>query len=182
MATISVEIKEGIAALSKKELEKLVIKAASKDKSFYNYLFVNYFNKESGEQELHNKTKADLDTLIHKSYRGFSEELQLANMLSACVKRINEFSKVCKNKKFEVDLIMYVLEIPFSANSNYLGTCFTAFDYKVGLLVKRVITLLTKKLHPDYLIQYTQTINQYLIVLHRTSSHMNLVYSLPKTI
>ena len=182
MATISAEIKKGITTLSKKELEKLVIKAASKDKSFYDYLFVNYFNKETGEQELYNKTKADLDTLIHKSYRGFSEQLQLANMLSACVKQINEFAKVCKNKQLEADLIMYVLEIPFSKNTNCFGTCFTTYDYKTALLVKRVITLLTKKLHPDYLIQYTQTINQYLIVLHRTSSHMNLVYSLPKTI
>lgn len=182
MASIPTEIKEGIITLSKKELEKLVIKAASKDKSFYDYLFINYFNKKTGEQELYHQTKIDLDLLIRKSYRGFSEQLRLANMLSACVKRINEFAKVCKNKHLEADLIMYVLEIPFSENDNYLGTCFTALDYKTALLVKRIITLVTKKLHPDYLIQYAETLNQYLTILHKTSSHISVVYSLPKSI
>ena len=182
MPKISAEIKNQIAALSKIELEEIVTKMAAKEKTVFDYLLVNYFEKETGENELFEKTKMDLDLLFRKSYKGFSEKLQLANMISACVKRINEFSKICKNKHLEADLLMYVLEIPFSLSTNMFGTCFTAYDYKVGLMVKRVITIVQTKLHPDYKIEYAEKINDYLTILHRTSNHIDFIYGLPKSI
>jgi len=182
MPKITPEIKLQIQSLSKHELEKLVLIAAGKDKNFHDYLLINYIDKEYGEKDLFEKVKADLDILFCKSYKGFSEELQLANMISACVKRINLFSKVCKKKNLEVDLLMYVLEIPFSLTTNMFGTCFTKYDYKVGLLVKRVITLIEKKLHPDYKIEYQEKVNQYLTILHRTSKHIDFIYNMPKYI
>jgi len=57
-------------------------------------------------------------------------------MISACVKRINDFSNICKNKNLEADLLMYVLDEIFSYSPKLFGTCFTAFDYKTGLLLK----------------------------------------------
>lgn len=182
MAKTASIISSQISSLSKKELEKLVLKAAAKDKSFHDYLLVNYFDKESGEQDLFNKAKDDLDILFRKNYRGFSEELQLANMLGACAKRINEFSKNCKNKQFEADLLMYVLEIPFSLSENMFGTCFTAYNFKVVSLVKRVITLVNTKMHEDFKIEYQTKINSYLNILHRYSSHLDYVYALPEKI
>jgi len=103
-------------------------------------------------------------------------------MLGACVKRINEFSKVSKKKNLEADLILHVLAIPFSYPTNMLGTCFTAYDYKTGMLLKRLITLVTKKLHEDYRIEYEDTINDYLNILHQTSNHIDTIYDLPKSI
>lgn len=70
MPKITTEIKNQIAALSKIDLEKLVIKMASKDKAIFDYLLVNYFEKETGENELFDKTKTDLDLLFSKSYKG----------------------------------------------------------------------------------------------------------------
>lgn len=104
MPEISNTSSSQIANLSKKELEKLVTKAAVKDKSFDDYLLVNYFEKEYGEQDLFETTKADLDNLFLKRYKGYSQEQQTAGLLAACSKRIAEFSKVCKNKNPEVDL------------------------------------------------------------------------------
>ena len=43
-----------------------------------------------------------------------------------------------------------------------------AFDFKVGLLVKRLVKLVTKKMHKDYLVDY------------KCSNHINTIYSLPK--
>lgn len=181
MPKISKEIKEQIRVLSKKELEDIVIKLAS-NKENYDFLLVNYLDKESGEQDLFEEAKADIDLLSRKRYKGFSEQLQLANMLGACVKRINEFSKVSKKKNLEADLILHVLAIPFSYPTNMLGTCFTAYDYKTGMLLKRLITLVTKKLHEDYRIEYEDTINDYLNILHQTSNHIDTIYDLPKSI
>lgn len=149
MAKCAPIISAQISSISKKELEKLVLKAAAKDKSFHDYLLVNYFDKEYGEQDLYKQAETELDKLIGKNYKGFSEELQLANMLGACARRINEFSKNCKNKNLEADLLVHVLEIPFSLNPNMFCTCFTAYNYKVVALLKRLINLVESKMHPD---------------------------------
>lgn len=182
MPKISTEIKNQIATLSKTELQKIVIKMAAKDKVVFDYLLVNYLEKETGENDLFEETKTDLDLLFTKSYRGFSEELQLANMLSACIKRINQFSKICKSKNLEADLVMYVLELVFSLSASLFSTCFTAYDYKVALMVRRVITIVQTKLHPDYKLEYAEKINNYLTALHRTSNHIDFIYGLPQSI
>lgn len=90
MPKISIEIKEKVQSLPKSDLEKIVLKFAGKDKSFHDYLLVNYLDKEDGDQDLFENTKADLEKLFRKRYKGFSQELQLASMLAACTKRINE--------------------------------------------------------------------------------------------
>lgn len=178
----NVDLKEKIQSLPKSDLEKIVLKFAGKDKSFHDYLLVNYLDKEDGEKDLFEETKADLERLFKKRYKGFSEELQLANMLSACTKRINEFTKISKNKNQEADLLLHVLNVPFSLSSNLLGTCFTAYDNKVAIMLRRLINVVTTKLHPDYQIEYRETINDFLNILHRRSSYLDSVYALPKTI
>jgi hypothetical protein len=174
---------EVIKLLPKKELEKLVLKAASKHKEFDVFLRLTYLDKKEIEKDLYNDAINDINQLMHKNYKGFSQELQLANMLTACNKRASEFSKVCKNKKAEADLLMLLLEIPFKhAPRGSLGTCFTAYDYKVTIILKKLITLVNSKLHPDYKIDYSDKINEYLTILHACSNHNDFIYFLPKYI
>jgi len=181
MATRRTEIREQLSVLPQKDLIDIIVKLAAK-KANYDFLLVNYLDKNGGEKDLYEDAIRDLDSLFRKGYKGFSEQLQLANMLSACVKRINEFTGVSKNKKLEADLLLYVLEVPFSLSTNKFGTCFTQYDYKVGLIVRRLINLVTKKLHPDYLVEYRDKLNDYLTILHRTSNFNNTIYALPKKI
>ncbi len=182
MPRLSTKVKEQIKQLSLAELQQIVLKVAAKEKSVYDFLLVNYLDKASGEQELYERTKADIDVLFRKGYKGYAEELQLANMLAACIKRINEFTKVSKNKVMEADLLVYVLEVPFSLSTNLFGTCFTQYDTKVAIIVKRLITLVTKKMHEDFRMEYTDKINGYLQILHRTSKHIDSIYIMPKSI
>lgn len=182
MSRLDKETKESIKKLEYTELQDIVLKLSAKEKSVYDYVFANYLDKEFGEKELFETTKADLEVIFRKRYIGFSEQLQIANMLTACIKRINEFTKISKNKMFEADLLLHILEIPFSLSTNMFGTCFTQYDTKVAMIVKRLINLVTKKLHEDYRIEYEETINDYLQILHRTSSHIDTVYNLPKAI
>jgi len=181
MTSRRTEIKEQLGALPKNELVDIIVKLAAK-KANYDFLLVNYLDRDSGEKDLYEEARHDLDSLFRKRYKGFSEQLQLANMLSACVKRVNEFTEVSKNKKLEADLLIYVLEVPFALSTNMFGTCFNTFDNKVGILVRRLINLVTKKLHPDYLIEYKDKLNGYLTILHRTSDFNDIIYNLPKMI
>jgi hypothetical protein len=174
------EIKALVNACSKSELAEIVIAMASR-KEYYDYLSVHFFDKQEGEVELYQKAIEDIDKLWIKRYKGFSEELRMANMIGACNKRVSEFAKISKNKKLEADLLMYILDDVFIHYSGSLGTCFTSFDSKVALTVRRVLTLL-KKLHPDYHIEYEEKINSCLDVLHRRSNHLDSVFKMPKSL
>ena len=182
MPKLDLKIKAEINLLSKPDLVKLIIKAASQSEDFYNYLIINYLDKDNGEKDLFDKAKVDLTLLLSKSYKGYSLELVMANMLAACNKRINEFSKISKDHSLSMDLIMMVLETPFSLSTNHFITCFTRYNQQVYLLIKKALTLLKNKLHEDYHIQYAPQLNEYLIILHRTSRHLDYIYSLPKSI
>ena len=182
MPRLDKETKDRIKGLDHKSLQNIVIALASKEKSVYDYILLNYLDKESGEQDLFNETKADLEVIFRKRHKGYAEELQLANMLGACVKRINEFTKVSKNKVLEVELLLFVLQVAFSPSYAVFGTTFTQFDSKVAMILKRLITLVTKKLHEDYKAAYEDRINDYLRQLHETSNYIDMIYLMPKTI
>ncbi len=182
MPKLDGDFKKQIKSLSKSTLEDIVMRFASKNKEIHDFLIVNYFNTRFGEEDLFNEAKDDIQVLFTKKYKGFSEELQLANLIEACAKRINEFDRLCKKKNLCADLLMVVLDEVFGYSTNLFGTCFTKYDYKAALLLKKLITLVTTKLHPDYKIDYEGKINRYLEVLHRTSNHIDFIYAMPASI
>lgn len=174
-------LKEQVTELSKKELVDIVLKLAAKRYN-YEFLLVNLLDKEGGEQTLFEEAKEDIDILWQKEYKGSTELKQLVKKLNACVKRINEFTIETKSKKLEADLVLYVLELQFSNPVKMFGARVSGYDYKVGLLLKKLISLVTKKLHPDYLIDYQDKINEFLTKLHRTSDRINTIKELPEMI
>ena len=174
-------LKEQLAQLSKKELVEMVLKLSAKRYN-YEFLLVNFLDKDGGEQALFEEAKEDIDRLWLKEYRGITVQKQHVNKLNACVKRINEFTVEAKSKKLEADLVLYVLELQFSNKVKVFGARISGYDYKVGLLLKRLIALVTKKLHPDYLIDYQEQINDFLNQLHKTSNRINTIKDLPQSI
>jgi hypothetical protein len=171
-------LKEQLAQLSKKELAEMVLKLAAKRYN-YEYLLVNFLDTESGEQTLYEESLEDIDLLCEKDYKGSTELKKLVKKLNACVKRINEFTIETKSKKLEADLVLYVLELQFKNPIKVFGARVSGYDYKVGLLLKRLISLVTKKIHPDYLIDYQDKINDMLTCLHKTSNRINTIKELP---
>jgi len=181
MAKVDKETKEQIKNLTKKQLEDIVIKWTSQ-KDFYDYLIVNYLDIENGENELFEQTKKDIDLLFLKKHKGYSDELKLANYIKAVVKRINEFTKISKNKKLEADLLVYLLDMLFEDCSDYLGTCFETYDTQLAIQVRKLINITSKYLHEDYRIEFIDKINNYLEILHKESRHIDMVYDMPEKI
>lgn len=179
MARKVTEIKEAVNELSKKELVDIVLKLASKRHN-YEFILINYLDKEGGERTLFEEAKEDIEKLYDKEYKGRSTQHRAVKKLTACTKRLAEFVLDTKDKKLEADLMLLLLEKQFSQPSTIFGARFSGYDYKVGLLLKRLINLLTKKLHPDYLIDYQEKINVYLTKLHKTSNHINTIFELPE--
>ena len=182
MAKLTPELKNKISQLSKQELEKLVTKAAGSSKSFYDYLILNYIDKDSGEDELFEEKMNEIESIIDSLYLGRIPEEDYAQMFADCNKEIASFAKVCKRKNLELDLIMFVLKKAFSISHKHYETCFTKINYQVYLLTKKAINLLNTKLHEDYRIQYVPTLNEYLHFLHTYSNHLNYVFYLPQSL
>lgn len=174
-------LKEQLAQLSKKELAEMVLKLSAKRYN-YDFLLVNFLDTDGGEQTLFEEAKEDIDRLCQKEYKGRTTQHQLAKKLNACTKRITEFTIETKSKKLEADLILYVLELQFANPARVFGAKFSGYDYKVGLLLKKLIGLVTKKLHSDYLVDYQDKINEFLNKLHKTSDRINTIYQLPESI
>lgn len=174
-------LKEQVSELPKKELVDIVLKLAGKRYN-YEFLLVNFLDKEGGEQILFDEAKEAIEKLNQKEFKGRTIQHQLAKRLNACTKRITEFTVETKSKKLEADLVLYVLELQFAHPPKVFGARFSGYDYKVGLLLKRLINIVSKKLHPDYLIDYQDKINEFLAKLHHTSNRINTIYDLPKII
>ena len=171
-------LKAQLSELSKKQLEEIVLKLSVK-RFNYEYLLVNFLDTEGGEQFLFEEAKEDIDRLCVKEYPGSTIQKKTVKKLNACVKRVNEFTVEAKSKKLEADLVLYVLELQFNNSSRIFGAKFSGYDYKIGLLLKRLITIVTKKLHPDYFIDYQEKINEFLDRLHKTSNRINTIKELP---
>lgn len=174
-------LKEQLAQLSKKELTDMVLKLAGKRYN-YEFLLVNFLDPDGGEQSLYEEALEDIGQLCKKEYKGRTLQHQRVKMLGACIKRISEFTVETKSKKLEADLILHVLEKQFAQPQRVFGAKFSGYDYKVGLLLKKLISIVTKKIHPDYLIDYEDKINDMLTRLHKTSDRVNTIKLLPEKI
>lgn len=181
MSKVKALLKEQVNELSKKELVDIVLKLAGK-RFNYEFLLVNFLDKEGGELALFEEAIIDIDRLSQKEFKGRTIQHQMVKRLNACTKRITEFTIETKSKKMETDLVLYVLELQFENQVKIFGARFSGYDYKVGLLLKRFITLITKRLHPDYLADYLDKANEFLNKLHHTSNRINTIKDLPQMI
>ena len=182
MKNIAPIIKEGLEKLSKKDLEQLVLKAASMCEGFHDFLLANVAASAGGEQMLFDQTLKDLNALMDKAYKGRAEELRLAAMFAACNKRLALFSKACKNKVFTLDLILYLLGYAFSLHPRQFQTVFTQLNYQVFTLVKKAVTIYNTKLSAKEQQVYQPKITPFLRALHMHSSHLDYVFDFPKTL
>lgn len=181
MSHNKVILKEQLDELTKKELVEMVLKLSTKRYN-YEFLLVNFLDKKNGEQILFEEAIDDIDHLCQKEYRGATELKKQVKKLGACVKRINEFTVETKSKKLETDLVLYVLKLQFAHYPDMFGNKTSGYDYKVGLLLKRLILLITKDLHSDYFADYQDSVNDFLEKLHKTSDRINTIKLLPKQI
>ena len=181
MASKISDIKDQIYGLSKNELVEIVLKLASK-KNNYEYLLINYLDKIGGEQSLYIEAVSDIDKLWGKDYNGRTPQHKAVKKLGACTKRLEAFVHNTNDKKLHANLMVYVLEVQFKQPTSIFGERFSGYDFKVGLLLKRLINLIETKMHPDYKLDYQDKINEFLQKLHSTSNHIKTILEMPLSV
>ena len=170
-------LKEQLSHLPHHELIEMLLKLSGKRYN-YEYLLVNFLDPIGGEQTLFEEAKEDIMTLQQKDFKGRTLQPQLTKKIKACAKRIDEFCVETKSKKLEADLLDLVLRIQFEKYLDAFGENYSGYDYRVGLMLKRLINIVTKKLHPDYYVDYEDSINEYLNCLHKSSDRIKTIKNL----
>jgi hypothetical protein len=182
MPKVTTETKNQIKQLSTKDLQEIVVKIAGKSQFFYDFIAVKYLDKENGERDFFEKTKKEITDFFYGRFKGYSRQQRMICMLKECNKKVNEFCKISSNKELEAELLIYILDEVFIDNEQNFGTYYISFDKKVAALLKRLINVVTQKMHEDLQFEYKPKINQYLDQLHRTSNFLSVVYELPAQI
>ncbi len=175
------EFKQQIADLQKDELSKLVLKIATKDKVFLEYIKLTYFKDEINETDVFQNYKKKMTSLVTKRYKGYADEEKAAHYIIACNKELANFEKISKNKEYFVELILTILDCAYNEFGASFGTCFTAFEYKFHLLIKKAIKIITTQMHEDMLIEYKDRINHYLALIKK-ADYLDYIYDMPKEI
>jgi transcriptional regulator with XRE-family HTH domain len=182
MPRLSKEFKQAIQEIPVEELQKLVIMAVSKNQEIYDWVNIKYVNGNEAETELFTETKEkSLGEIYLFNERGILQK-NLASAIGKAVKHINYYEKVTGNNSGEAELLLYLLNEVFENYSVKLGTCWTVFDSKLAITTNRLYNIVTKKLHEDYLVEYTESLNRFLEILHSKSNHLDYVYNMPKKI
>lgn len=181
MPRLSKEFKQAVQGIPLEELQKLLMQLSSKNSEIYDLINLKYVSGNDAEDELFEEIKEKVeDEICFIGERGIIQK-NLAKAISKAVGHINYFSKVTKNKEREAELLVCLLDEVFKNYTGELGTCWTVFDSKVAVTTNRLYNHITKKLHEDYLIEFTEPMNRFLSILHANSNHLNYVYGMPKS-
>lgn len=182
MPRLSKEFKQAIQTIPLEELQKIVLKAASKDSEIFDFININYIDKSGASEDLFEQTKEKVSAEIYFVRDRGTVQKNLGKAITKAIGHINHFSKVTKNEIREAELLVFLIDKVFKSYTNELGTCWTVFDSKLAITTNRLYNLVTKKLHEDYQIEFTEPINRFLSVLHSKSNHLDYVYNMPKTL
>jgi hypothetical protein len=182
MPRLSEEYKQAIKKIPVEELQKVVIQFASKNSELYDFINLQYIEGDDAKEELFEETIEKIsDEILFLGERGIVQK-NLAKAITKSVGYINHFVKVTKNKNREADLLRNLLDDVYENYADELGTCWTVFDSKLAVTTNRLYNLVSKKMHEDYQIEYSDSLNRYLEILHSRSNHLDYIYNMPKSI
>lgn len=160
MPAPSASFKKAVKQLSDKEKEALLLKAVRRDAELY-----DMFSYELGELTLEELQEQSQD-VIHDLFlnaTGRSLTKALAKALRKAVKEIARFKRITKDKKGEVELHLYTLDLIFRNYTGQFDSYYKVFYTSTARLLLKTIQLIRKNLHEDYHLEYKDALDGYLL-------------------
>lgn len=173
-----------LRSLSEKQKDKMLRDLLKKNEDLVERLYFKHLSLPEELDSRYEEYERKVKSALFGSYRAMTDELMLAKAIGEAKKSINEFKKIDKRVIKEVELLMIILTTVFEDRTNpaQFGTCWTKYDFAVTQTLKRVISLLQKKLHEDYLLDYKEILEKYIRRLKASSRFNDFVYVLPDEI
>jgi hypothetical protein len=173
------QIKPYIESLNLKEKDKLIVQLLRKNQEEMSRIYYQKVASSGELDEYFDDTKEEILVCLDVNYSYGILQKNLAKGIAKANKTIKKYALVDKRPEKEAELLMFILDLLFEEYSNEFGTRWTAFDYRTGQTLSKLITLVSKKIHPDYRIEFEDRINNYLLEIKKLSSYNDFIYNLP---
>lgn len=181
MPKLTGDFKKQVKALSKADLEKIVLKLAGADRYSHEYINVYFLNPDYGSQDLFEVYKAELEKLAEKNFTGNHPSKRLTKLMKASAQSIRQFRQVVKDPRLEAELTLCMLDIQFEMIPKSSGG-YQVYENGLARTLGKLIVLIKEKVHEDYFLEYQGRINGYLLTLHRLFPYNANVRELPRAI
>ncbi|MBA9076714.1 MULTISPECIES: hypothetical protein [Rufibacter] len=177
MPVPSADFKQALKRLSEKEKEALILRLVRKDAEAYDTLSFELLEDVTLESLQERSREALHDILFTVSGRSLSKALSRG--LKKAAQEIARYQRVTKDRKGEIDLHLYLLQLIFDNFTGQFDSVYKTFYVATARLVLRSMTLIQKHLHVDYHLEYQETINTFLTDLNGRSKRRQLPFNLP---
>jgi hypothetical protein len=177
MPVPTADFKKVIKQLSDKEKEAIILKAVRRDAELYELLSFDLLPDVTLEVVTEETAGRIHELMFTVTGRIFSRSI--SRSLRKSIKEIARFKRITKDVKAEADLHVYLLKLIFDNFSGQFDSHYKSFFVATARLVLRTMQLVSKKLHPDYHLEYKADLDGF---LHRLLNHgksKQLSFALP---
>jgi hypothetical protein len=176
------DVKPYLDSLNEKEKDKLIARLLTKNQAELEAIYFQKVASKNDLEDLFADVKAEIEDAMNVYINYGVIQKNLAKGIQKATQAINRYKAIDRRPEKEGELIMYMLEIIFTDFGNEFGTCWTVFDFRVAQAVSKLITIVTKKIHEDYRMDFEDNINRYIKRLKSVASHNDVIYNLPDKI
>ncbi|MEQ8415447.1 MAG: hypothetical protein RIB71_13310 [Imperialibacter sp.] len=177
-----VDVKPYLDSLNEKEKDKLIARLLAKNRAELDAIYFQKVASKDDLEDLFADVKAEIEGAMNVYINYGTLQKNLAKGIQKATQAINRYKAIDRRPEKEGELIMHMLEIIFTEFGNEFGTCWTVFDFRVAQAVSKVVTIVTKKIHADYRMDFEDKINGYIQRLKAVASHNDVIYNLPDKI
>lgn len=177
MPVPSADFKKALKQLGEKEKEALILRLVRKDAEAYDTLAFELLEDVTLESVFERSQEAIHDLLFTVSGRSLSKALTRG--LKKVAQEITRYQRITKDRKGEVELHIYALQLIFDNFTGQFESIYKGFYVATARMVLRTIMLIQKHLHEDLHIEYQDAINAFLTDLNGRSKRRTLSFNLP---
>ncbi|AKQ44842.1 hypothetical protein TH63_03140 [Rufibacter radiotolerans] len=177
MPVPSADFKQALKKLSEKEKEALILRLVRKDGEAYDALAFELLEDVTLESLFARSAETIHDIMFTVSGRSLSKALSRG--LKKATQEIARYYRITKDRKGEVELTIYLLQLIFDNFTGQFESIYKGFYVATARLVLRTMTLIKKHLHEDYHLEYQDALNAFLDDLNGRSKRRSLSFNLP---
>ncbi|SMB90955.1 hypothetical protein SAMN00120144_0609 [Hymenobacter roseosalivarius DSM 11622] len=178
MPVPSTDFKKALKQLPDKEKEALLLRAVRRDAELYETFAFELLPDVTVEQ-VYEQTADRIHELFNVAVTGRLLNRSLNKALSKATKETARARRITKDKRLEIDLILYTLRLIFDNYTGQFDSPYNGFYVSTARMTTRAVQLVLINLHEDLWLEYKAELDDFLTQLHNRSKSRNLRFELP---
>lgn len=179
MPVPSAEFKKALLRLSDKQKEALLLRAVRRDAELYDTLCFELL-PDATTETVFEQASDRIHELFNVAVTGRLLNRSLTKALQKATKEVARARRITKDKRLEIDLNLYMLQLIFDNYTGQFESVYAGFYTATARLAARTTQLVASNLHEDLWLEYKAEVDGYLQQLHGRSKSHGLKFALPR--